>query len=202
MGAWFSHIFTIISPMELMGMLLIFFMGYTIAPFVIKLNHKIKMFTWLTRYAELMSRLLDELLKKEWTFLPLFLFIFIFNLTSVFTGFLSGFIPYLPYLLLGYTGLNISLVLLLKDSEGNLLLNILNPVALLEIPAICIAYTLSLKLKITSLSLLNIKLSALTFQSLLPVMVLYPVLIFFIAALIETSLIISMRKMKAYLGED
>ncbi len=120
--------------------ILLFFVGYTIAPFIYFRQIKI-----LLAYPMWIARKLDKIAAKNWHPVLLFVFIFSVNLVSLFVDLISGYVPTLPFIFAVWTGLNIGVVTY-HTLEGKFyFVSLLNPVALFELPAAFIAFSLALE---------------------------------------------------------
>lgn len=196
MQTWFSELITILSEKSFFLALIIFFGGYLSS---LLINHYHERFTILSVFLILpnfISRQIKKLLEIQWSFAGLFLFIFSFNLLSVYSGFLSGFIIGLPYFLLFLTGINIGIIALMEGDNKALLIQILNPVAILEILALCIAYSRGFFLKPDNYTVFVWKEKIMLHFDLLPVLIRYSFLFLFIAALMEVPIIFLLKKFK------
>lgn len=119
----------------------VFLLGVALTDAVIEQN-----IGWLLKYPTWMSKKLEGLLDRFNGMVFLFSFIFIFNSFNMFIGFTSGFLIVLPFILALWTGLNIGIILRNSIQEGNILLLMLNPVALIELPAGWISFSLGIEM--------------------------------------------------------
>ncbi len=117
-----------------------FFAGYTIAPWAYFKNIKI-----LLAYPKWLSKKLDKLASKRWPFLILFLFILSVNTFSLFVDLISSFVPGLPLVFAIWTGFNIGVITYHTLVGKFYFTSLLNPVALFELPAAFITFTLALE---------------------------------------------------------
>ena len=120
--------------------ILLFFVGYTLAPFVYYRQIK-----FLLAYPLWVARKLDKIATKNWPPLILFTFIFCINVFSLFVDLISGFVPALPFIFAVWTGLNIG-VITYHTLEGKFYyVSLLNPVAIFELPAAFVAFSLAIE---------------------------------------------------------
>ena len=120
--------------------MVLFFVGYTIAPWVYYKNIKI-----LLAYPKWLGKKLDKLTTKRWHFLTLFLFIVLINSFSLFVDLVSGVVPGLPVLFAIWTGFNVGVITYHTLVGKFYFSSLLNPVALFELPAAFIAFSLALE---------------------------------------------------------
>ncbi len=116
-----------------------FFVGYAAAPWVYHKNIK-----WLVAFPMWMSVKLEAWSKKKINVYGLFLFIFGVNSISLTIDLLSGYILFLPVLFAAWTGLNIGVVTFHSLKGEFYFAALLNPVAMLELPAVFITFALAL----------------------------------------------------------
>ncbi len=120
--------------------MVLFFAGYTLAPWVYYKNIKP-----LLAYPKWLAQKLDKLASKRWHFLTLFLFILTINTFSLFVDFISGLLPGLPILFAVWTGFNVGVITYHTLVGKFYFASLLNPVALFELPAAFVAFTLALQ---------------------------------------------------------
>ena len=120
--------------------ILLFFIGYAFAP-----TAYYKKIKWLTAYPFFIIHLMDRYFKKDWHPIKIFSVIFFINSVSLFTNLLSGWVIFLPYLLIIYLGLNIG-VIMYHTLEGRYYYaSLFNPVSLLELPAAWISISMAIQ---------------------------------------------------------
>lgn len=120
--------------------MVLFFAGYTIAPWVYYKDIKL-----LLAYPKWLGKKLDKLAAKRWHFITLFVFILIINSFSLFIDLISGFVPGLPVLFAIWTGFNVGVITYHTLVGKFYFSSLLNPVALFELPAAFIAFSLALE---------------------------------------------------------
>ena len=187
----FWAVFSIIDLQTIILAALLFFIGYVLAPTVY--YKKVK---WLTAYPFFIIHLMDKYFKKNWPALTIFSVIFGLNSISLFINLLSGWGILLPFILIIYTGLNIGVVMY-HTLEGKFYYaSLLNPVAILELPAAWISVAMGIQFGLNRISSLSLY-ETISFSKYVDYF-LYTVLpLLFIAAIIETVLIIVARKQEA-----
>ncbi len=119
----------------------LFTLGLVLADSVLERNIR-----WLVAYPVWIYSKLDALLAHFSGMWMLFFFIVIFNTFNLFVGFLSGFLVVLPLLLAVWTGLNVGIVMRKSVPSGSLLMLFLNPVAVFELPAGWISFSLGIEM--------------------------------------------------------
>jgi hypothetical protein len=181
----------LISPRLILISLLLFFIGYTAAPFVYH-----RQVGFLLAWPMWVAKKLEQWQQKKSSSLATFIFILLFNTISLFLTLSSGLLPVLPVVLIVLTGLNIG-VITFKSLGGEFyFVSLLNPVALLEIPVALVVFTMALQLNLqmTSQNFIPLQPGGFGQYSLIFTEVLVPVLT--LAALIESFLIRMARKME------
>lgn len=121
--------------------MVLFFIGYTLAPIVYFKEIKV-----LLAYPLWIARQLDKIAAKKWHPAVLFVFILSINAFSLFIDLISGYIPGLPFLFAIWMGLNIGVVTYHTLEGHYYFISLLNPVALFELPAAFLAFSLAIKL--------------------------------------------------------
>lgn len=185
-----SHI-ALINLKIFFASILVFFIGYTFAP-----TAYFKNINWLTVYPLWISKKLERLAKVNWNPIFLFFFLLIINTLSLFTALLTGLAPILPVFYAMGVGFNIG-VITYHNLKGKLYYTaLLNPVALFELPAAFIAFTMSFQY---NFQILNIKIPSIkvaSFNEYLNVFLFVVVPLLTLASIVETTLIIISRKIK------
>ncbi len=171
--------------------ILVFFIGYTFAP-----TAYFKGIKWLTAYPLWISKKLERLAKVNWSPVYLFFFLLIMNSISLFLALLTGLAPVLPVLYAMSVGFNIG-VITYHNLKGKLYYAaLLNPVALFELPAAFMVFTMAFQynLQILNLKVLDIKI--IPFDEYLNIFLFFIIPLLTLASIIETTLIIISRKIK------
>lgn len=167
---------------------LLFFVGYALAP-----TAYFKKINWLTVYPFFIIHLMDTYFKKEWHPLLIFLVILVLNTFSLFINLLSGWGLILPYFVIIYMGINIG-VIMYHSLEGKYYyISLFNPVALLELPAAWLSIAMAIQFSLGHM--LNIEpFTNIAFDQYVKYFVQTIMPILFLAAIIETVLIMIARK--------
>jgi len=187
----FWAVFSVIDLQTIILAALLFFIGYVLAPTVY--YKKVK---WLTAYPFFIIHLMDKYFKKDWPALTIFIVIFGLNSLSLFINLLSGWGILLPFILIIYTGLNIGVVMY-HTLEGKFYYaSLLNPVAILELPAAWISVAMGIQFGLNRISSLSLY-ETITFSKYVGYFLYTVVPLLFLAAIIETALIIIARKQEA-----
>jgi len=163
---------------------MLFIAGIYVAPSIVEKNIR-----WLLIYPRWMARLMEKYFSVRWGFLLIFFLILILNNISLFTGFLSGFLIFLPFLAVFLTGLHVAIIgydLMGWQGIWHLLVN---PVAWLEFPATWISFGMGIRLSVVLLTTKNFPLAIDTFHQLLPLYIKYVLTLLVVAALLESGLI-------------
>jgi hypothetical protein len=184
----FLAVFHILNLQIILLAALLFFIGYVLAP-----TAYYKKIKWLTAYPFFIIHLMDRYFKKEWPALVIFIVILGLNSFSLFLNLLSGWLIIFPYILIVYTGLNVGVVMY-HTLEGRFYYaSLLNPVAMLELPAVWISIAMAIQFSLNRISGVEIfanisfkQYLAYYFYTIIPLLIL--------AAAIETILIMIARK--------
>jgi hypothetical protein len=136
----FFEVFKIINTQIYIISILLFFIGYAIAP-----TAYYKKIKWLTAYPFFIIKLMDTFLLKKHHKLKIFLIIFFLNSISLFLNLLSTWGVLLPFIFILYMGINIGVVMY-HSLEGKFYyIALLNPVAILELPAAWLSITMAIQ---------------------------------------------------------
>lgn len=141
----FLEVFKVINTQIFIISILLFFIGYAIAP-----TAYFKKIKWLTAYPFFIIKLMDTFLQKKHHALKMFFIIFILNSISLFLNLISAWGVFLPFLFILYMGINIGVVMY-HTLEGKFYyLGLINPVALLELPAAWLSITMAIQFSLKS----------------------------------------------------
>ena len=170
---------------NLFGLAVVLFtMGIVVGPKVVERNLR-----FLIAYPLWMYKKLEKILQRKPALIRLFIIIFIFNSTSLFISFVSGFTCFLPFLFAFLTGLNVAVITFKVSGKMGLASIFLNPVALFELPAVWIGLSLGMNLGLEVLHpMLGISLSQ-VFSELLDVYFFVVLPLLFISGLLEAAMI-------------
>ena len=119
----------------------LFILGIVVAPQV--LNRDIQ---FLIKFPAYVFKTLIRYIEQESKTFSLFILIFSFNTFSLFLDFLSGWGFQLPFIFAFLTGLNIAIIAFKLGGYSGILALIMNPVALLELPAAWLSLAWGIKL--------------------------------------------------------
>ena len=183
--------FNILNLPIFLSSILFFLIGYALAPTVYY-----KKISWLLAYPMWMANKIEDLMNKKWHPAALFLFIFSLNSISLGIDFISGIVPLLPVLFAVWTGLNIGLITYHTLDGEFFFAAILNPVALIELPAAFIAFTLAFQYNLNIFNVHFSALSAPSFSAYLHLFLVVVLPLLFIAGILETWLIFYSKKME------
>jgi uncharacterized membrane protein SpoIIM required for sporulation len=126
------------------GSALLFFVGYAIAP-----TAYYKKITWLTVYPFYIIKLMDTFFQKKHHPLKIFIILLSLNTFSLFVNLLSGWGIILPVFVILYMGINIGVVMY-HSLEGKFYYaGLINPVAMLELPAAWLSITMAIQFSLT-----------------------------------------------------
>ena len=189
----FFEVFHIINLQVYLFSILLFFTGYALAPTAY--YKKIKL---LTAYPLFIINLIDKHFNNDWHPLKIFVVIVLLNSISLFLNLLSAYGIILPVIFSIYLGINLGVVMYHSLHGKHYYLSLLNPVALIELPAAWLSFSMALQFSATNYfnisGLLQVTFSQYTFYFIITVL---PILI--IAAIIETALIVFAKKFE---GKD
>lgn len=122
---------------------IIFFVGYTLAPTVY--FNKIQ---FLLAYPMWLNNKLEKWIEDKKLSMLAFTAMFILNTLFLALALVSGLVPFLPFILLLWMGINIG-VITYHTLKGNFYYSyLLTPIALLELAAIFITFTMAINLNL------------------------------------------------------
>jgi uncharacterized membrane protein SpoIIM required for sporulation len=188
MSQSFSELLQMINFQIFIFSALLFFVGYAAAPTAYYKNIK-----WLTAYPFFIIKLMDKYLKQNWPPLIIFLVIFTLNTTSLTINLLSGWGIILPYIFVVYMGLNIGVVMYHTLQGRFYYLSLLNPVALLELPAAWLSIAMAIQFSLTRYFQVNF-IKDVAFGQYIGFFMVLVIPLLILAAVIETFLIVFARK--------
>lgn len=184
----FVAVFQVINIQVLISSALLFFVGYAFAP-----TAYYKKIKWLTAYPFFIIKIMDVYFKKAHHPLKIFAILFFLNTTSLFINLLSAWGIILPVLFVMYMGINIGVVMYHSLEGRYYYLGLINPVALLELPAAWLSIALAIQFSLTNY-FNNTSIIALSFEQCIIYFLhtIIPLLLF--AGVIETVLIAKAEK--------
>jgi hypothetical protein len=119
---------------------LLFFIGYAIAP-----TAYFKKIKWLTVYPFYIIKLMDAFFQKKHHPIKIFLILFSLNSFSLFLNLLSAWGILMPFLFVVYMGINIGVVIYHSLEGKYYYIGLINPVALIELPAAWLSITMAIQ---------------------------------------------------------
>lgn len=176
--------------------ILLFSIGYAMAPMVYHKDIRL-----LTAYPLWMTKKLERWTKKKWNPGLIFIFIFSANLLSLYLSFVSGTVPLLPIVFTIWTGLNIGIITFHTLKGRFYYAALLNPVALLELPAAFIAFSAALQLNLTRLQLDLFAIPSMEFSVYSSLFAATVIPLLFLAGILETVLIRFSQKFEEFKDE-
>jgi hypothetical protein len=140
----FLEVFRVINMQIFIVSVLLFFIGYAFAP-----TAYYKKIKWLTAYPFYIIKLMDQFFKKQHHPLKIFIILFSLNMTSLLLNLLSAWGIVLPFIFVLYMGINIGIVMY-HSLEGRFYyLGLLNPVAIIELPAAWLSIAMAAQFSMT-----------------------------------------------------
>jgi len=171
--------------------ILVFFIGYAYAP-----TAYYKQIRWLTAYPLWLADKLERLARINWNPVILFISLLFINSISLFIALLTGLLPFVPVLYALSMGFNIG-VITYHTLKGKLYYTaLLNPVALFELPAAFISFTMAFQYNIKLMNMDLINIDYVPFNGYVNIFFLLVVPLLSFASVVETVLIVISRKFK------
>lgn len=167
----------------------LFVCGFYSAPNII--GRKVN---WMLAYPRWMGEWMEKHFSAGWGFPRVFITILVLNNVSLFTGYLSGFAVVLPLIFAFYTGFNIAVIGYERMGWEGIWQLLVNPVAWLEFPACWISYAMGMRLGWGVLFPAKDQSVSALFVSLFPLYFKYVFSLLVVAALLETALIMFIRR--------
>lgn len=194
---YFESYITLLNLQIFFISILVFFIGYAFAP-----TAYFKKIKWLIAYPLWLSNKLERLAKVEWNPVYLFLFLLAVNSISLLIALLTGLAPIIPVIYAMGMGFNIGIITY-HTLKGKLYYAaLLNPVALFELPAAFIVFTMAFQynIKLVIPNLLNLK--SVSFSVYLNMFISLVIPLLTLASILETALIVLSRKLKIDENDD
>jgi len=180
----FLELFSIINTQIFIISILLFFIGYAIAP-----TAYYKKIKWLTVYPFFIIKLMDDFFKNKHHPLKIFIIIFFLNTVSLFFNLISAWGVLLPFLFIVYMGINIGVVMY-HSLEGKFYyVGLLNPVAIIELPAAWLSITMAIQFSLQNFLKLSF-LPKIGFMQYVDYFLATIIPLLFFAGIIETILIV------------
>jgi uncharacterized membrane protein SpoIIM required for sporulation len=180
----FTSVIEIINIQVFFFSALLFFIGYAFAP-----TAYYKKIKWLTAYPFYIIKVMDSFFKKKHHPLKIFMIIFLLNSFSLFINLISAWGVILPFLVIIYMGINIGIVMYHSLGGKFYYLGLLNPVAILELPAAWLSITMSIQFSL-SFFFHDTSIASQPFSEYVLYFISTVVPLLFVAGVIETFLIV------------
>jgi hypothetical protein len=188
----FFEVFSHLDTQVFLSSILLFFIGYALAPTVYFKDIK-----WLKAYPMFMFRLIEKYFREDPNKYLLFTVILVLNSISLLVNLFSAYGIILPFIFSVWMGLNVGVVMYHTLNGRLYFMSLLNPVAMLELPAAWITFTLAMQFSLNNYfhmeGLEMIGISSMLYYFLVTVL---PIL--FLAGIIETGMIVLAERF----GED
>lgn len=181
----FGDLFAEINFAYIFAAAVLFLSGIYYAPFIVDRNIR-----WLLIYPRWIARLMEKYFTVRWGFIPTFFIILILNNISLFTGFVSGFLLIVPFIIAFLTGFHVAVVGYDLMGWKGIWHILVNPIAWLEFPAAWISFSLGFRLAYVMYSFRQFDTAYQYFRLLLPLYFKYVFTLLLIAALLESLLIV------------
>jgi len=170
---------------------LLFFFGIYLAPIIVE-----KKINWLLIYPRWVAGVIEKYFSTRWGFIPLFIIILALNNLSLFSGFLSGFTIFFPFIMAFLTGLHVAIIGYDIMGWQGIWQLLVNPVAWLEFPAAWLSFGMGIRVSIALINTKSFYSTFQFFQRLLPLYFKYVFILLILAAMLESGLIIWAEKHK------
>jgi uncharacterized membrane protein SpoIIM required for sporulation len=131
---------SIINYQVFLFSILLFFIGYTLAP-----SAYYKKIKWLIVYPFFIINLIDKHFNKDWHPIKIFIVIVLLNSISLFLNLISAYGVILPVIFSIYLGLNLGVVMYHTLEGKHYYLSLLNPVTLIELPAAWLSFAMAIQ---------------------------------------------------------
>jgi len=188
----YAEIFLILDFRIVILSMLLFFIGYALAP-----TAHFKNIKWLTAYPFFILKLMDKYFKFHWPTQKIFAIIFLLNSFSLFLNLLSGWGIIAPFFFIIYLGINIGIIMYHTLQGRFYFLSLFNPVALFELPAAWLSIAMAIQFSLTRFFHVG-HISQVSFPRYMIYFLVTVLPLLFIAGIIETYLIVQGRKKDEY----
>ena len=184
----FTAVFTVINLQVYLFSVLLFFIGYALAP-----TAYYKKIKWLTAYPFFIINLIEKHFNQDWDPLKVFIVILLLNSVSLFLNLVSAFGVILPVIFSIYLGVNLGVVMFHTLEGRHYYLSLFNPVALIELPAAWLSFTMAIQF--SARNYFNISgVPEVSFNQYLTYFLITVIPLLIIAGIIETGLIVVAKK--------
>ena len=188
MVEYYQEIFQIINTQIFLLSILLFFIGYAFAP-----TAYYKKIKWLTAYPFFIIGLIDKHFNKDWHPAKIFLAIISLNTLSLFLNLISAYGIILPFIFSIYLGINLGIVMYHSLEGKHYFLSLLNPIAIIELPAAWLSFTMAIQFSATHYFGIE-GIAAIEFIQYMNYFFVLVIPLLLIAAVIETGLIVIAKK--------
>ena len=186
----YSKLYNSINLQIYLFSILLFFVGYALAPMAY--YKKIK---WLTAYPFFIINLIEKNFNQDWHPLKIFIVILLLNSFSLFLNLISAYGVILPIIFSIYLGINLGIVMYHTLEGKHYYLSLFNPVALIELPAAWLSFTMAIQFSATHyFSIAGIAIVNFTLYIYYFLITVIKLLI--VAGIIETGLIVVAKKIE------
>lgn len=186
----FFEVFQVINLQVYLLSIFLFFTGYALAP-----TAYYKKIKWLIAYPLFIINLIDKHFNNDWHPLKIFIVIVLLNSISLFLNLLSAYGIILPVIFSIYLGINLGVVMYHSLHGKHYFLSLLNPVALIELPAAWLSFSMALQFSATNYFDIT-GLSKVAFDQYIYYFMITVLPILIIAGIIETALIVFAKKIE------
>ena len=186
----FFEVFRIINLQIYLFSILLFFIGYAFAP-----TAYFKKIKWLTAYSFFIINIIDKHFNKDWHPIKIFIVIVMLNSLSLFFNLISAYGIILPIIFSIYLGINLGVVMYHSLNGKHYYLSLLNPVALIELPAAWLSFSMAIQFSATNYFKMT-GFTQVTFNQYIYYFLVTVLPLLIIAGIIETALIIVAKKME------
>lgn len=170
--------------------ILLFFVGYAIAPTAYYKNIK-----WLLAYPFFIINLIEKHFNQNWHPVKIFIVLLILNCVSLFLNLISAYGFFLPLIFSIYLGLNLGIVMYHTLEGNHYYISLLNPVAIIELPAAWLSFTMAIQFSATYYFGIG-GIAVISFDQYLYFFLISVVPMLIIAGIIETGLIVVAKKLE------
>jgi hypothetical protein len=179
----FNDLFTHLHVAYIFSAGALFIAGIYVAPTIVDRNIQ-----FLLVYPRWVAKLMEKYFSVSWGFVPIFFIILFLNNLSLFTGFLSGLLIIMPYIMAFLTGFHVAVIGYDLMGWKGIWHLLVNPVAWLEFPAAWISFGMGIRLSMTVIT--DDFTSAIQlFSILLPLYLKYVFVLLLLAAILESGFI-------------
>ncbi len=184
----FTEVFDTINLQVYLFSILLFFIGYALAP-----TAYYKKIKWLTAYPFFIINLIEKHFNQDWHPLKIFTVILLLNSLSLFLNLVSAYGVILPAIFSIYLGINLGIVMYHTLEGKHYYLSLFNPVALIELPAAWLSFAMAIQFSATHYFKID-GITAVSFNQYIYYFVITVLPLLIVAGIIETGLIVVAKK--------